>query len=246
VGHAFGPDSHEVRDMTLRTDRQLASILAHLDEIAGPGRYHVIVSSDHGVGTIPEVAARRGLPAGRVSLLRLKLAIERALREEHGPAPEGEHWYGAIGDGGVMLNRRLLEQRGIPLAHAQDVAARAAATLDGIAEAIPAHAVAEGTLPPGPVHDTVRKCFYGGRSGDVLVIVKPNHLFGATVASHGTPYDYDRRVPLFLSGPGIRAGYRGRDPVTPGSAVVTVAEALGIAPPSRAVFPALRAALDRE
>jgi hypothetical protein len=243
VGHAFGPDSHEVRDMTLRTDRIVGEILAHLDRTVGKGRYHVILTADHGVGPVPEVAARRGIAAGRIHPDRVKLAIEAAMRDRFGPAPGAEHWYALTGDAGVLLNRPLLAAKKIPLAEAQDVAAAGAARVRGVAEAIAVHTIADGTLPSNAVHDAIKRAFHGPRYPDVYVVPKPYHLFGSTVASHGTPYQYDRRVPLFLSGPGLKAGHRSHTPVSPGSGVVTIAAVLGIGPPAGADHPVLAEAL---
>jgi predicted AlkP superfamily pyrophosphatase or phosphodiesterase len=45
--------------------------------------------------------------------------------------------------------------------------------------------------------------FKAGRSGDVLVAFKPLTTFHdpSWVASHGSPWDYDRRVPIVFMGP---------------------------------------------
>ena len=67
VGHAFGPYSLEAQDMTYRTDRMLGDFTRFLDEAVGAGRWTFALSSDHGVGPIPEHAAQMKLPAGRWS-----------------------------------------------------------------------------------------------------------------------------------------------------------------------------------
>ena len=66
IGHSWGPDSQEVLDAVLRADRLLADLLAHLDARVGAGRYLVVLTSDHGVCPLPEVARARGRDAGRV------------------------------------------------------------------------------------------------------------------------------------------------------------------------------------
>ncbi|TVP94874.1 MAG: alkaline phosphatase family protein [Planctomycetaceae bacterium] len=63
VGHAFGPLSFEVEDMTYRTDRQLAEFVRYLDTQVGADRWTVVITSDHGVAPIPEMIAQRGGPA---------------------------------------------------------------------------------------------------------------------------------------------------------------------------------------
>jgi hypothetical protein len=56
AGHAFGPDSHEVLDITLRSDGLMRKLLRHLDEKVGKNQYLVAVTADHGVCPLPSVS----------------------------------------------------------------------------------------------------------------------------------------------------------------------------------------------
>ena len=47
---------------------------------------------------------------------------------------------------------------------------------------------------------------FSGRSGDLTVIYKPDWVDSETGTSHGTPFGYDARVPLFLFGKSIAPG----------------------------------------
>ena len=51
-----------------------------------------------------------------------------------------------------------------------------------------------------------RLSYYAGRSGDFVVSPLPNFLARATGTTHGTPYDYDVRVPVVLFGSRIKPG----------------------------------------
>jgi len=78
----------------------------------------------------------------------------------------------------------------------------------------------------------VQRSFHPERSEDVAIVTKPyvfvsKYLTGTT---HGTPHLYDRHVPLFVYGPGIRPGIR-KDSVTPQAAPVILSQGLGIKPP---------------
>ena len=54
----------------------------------------------------------------------------------------------------------------------------------------------------------LRLGFHPERSGDVLIVMKPYHVFEPEPkgTSHGTPYAYDSEVPLFLFGRGVKPG----------------------------------------
>ena len=68
---------------------------------------------------------------------------------------------------------------------------------------------------------------FAGRSGDLTVVYRPYWVDGETGTSHGTPYGYDVRVPLFLFGKGIAAGEY-LDTVSPTDVAPTLAFLAGI------------------
>jgi arylsulfatase A-like enzyme len=76
---------------------------------------------------------------------------------------------------------------------------------------------------------------FPGRGGDLFVIPKANWFFDrrdkagnwGEGTTHGSPYDYDQRVPIILMGAGIRAG-KIADAVTPADIAPTFAELTGI------------------
>ena len=67
IGHCWGPDSQEVLDVTLRSDVIIKELLDFLDTKVGKGQYLLVLSADHGICPIPEVAKSQGKDAGRVS-----------------------------------------------------------------------------------------------------------------------------------------------------------------------------------
>ena len=60
VGHAWGPDSQEVLDVTLRSDRVMKRLLDVLDTKVGKGKYVLVMTADHGVCPLPEVSRETG------------------------------------------------------------------------------------------------------------------------------------------------------------------------------------------
>src|SRR5688572_6602290 len=79
VGHRYGPYSQEVMDLTLRTDRQIATLLDFVDARVGLSNTMVAFTADHGVSPIPEHAAALGLGGARLKTADLFAAISNAL-----------------------------------------------------------------------------------------------------------------------------------------------------------------------
>lgn len=56
------------------------------------------------------------------------------------------------------------------------------------------------------IDEYVARAFYPQRGPDVIVIMKPYYLSGASGTGHGSPYDYDSHVPLIFYGSKVTAG----------------------------------------
>jgi hypothetical protein len=70
--------------------------------------------------------------------------------------------------------------------------------------------------------------FDAERTPDVVLTPKPYHLLGASTGTgHGTPYDYDREIPLIFLGPGFPHRQDGR-PAASVDILPTVLDRLGI------------------
>ena len=89
VGHAYGPDSHEVMDVTVRLDRTLARLFAFLDRTVGLANVVMVLTADHGVAPLPEVFANLhpGASPRRFNPAVVDTVVEAALRARYGPAP---------------------------------------------------------------------------------------------------------------------------------------------------------------
>jgi arylsulfatase A-like enzyme len=71
------------------------------------------------------------------------------------------------------------------------------------------------------------QAFHPDRCGDVVFYPREYWIFGGNVATHGTPYDYDRHVPLMFLGAGFTGG-RITTRVAPVDIAPTLAKILGV------------------
>ncbi len=225
VGHAFGPRSHEIQDMLVRLDITVGKLLDHLDKKVGAGNYVVAMSSDHGVADLPE----QNTAGGRLSTAAVRAAIDAALK----PALGGEDPYVAAVSGGDVyfkpgIYNRLKADR-VSLRAATD----AARALPGVARVFTSDeiATAEARGSKDAQLRAAALSYFPGRSGDLIVLVKENWMMAATGTTHGTLYDYDKKVPVILYGAGIRPGVR-KEAATPADLAVTVASMVGVMLPS--------------
>jgi hypothetical protein len=240
VGHYYGPDSWEVQDITLRTDQALAAFFGWLDQKVGAGRFHLVLTSDHGVGPSVEASRLRGLEAARVDPAAFLEAAKKALTERFGDP--GRSWLEAGGESRKLpgwsgpwlyLSREALRAVKVSEGEAEDVVVEAVRRVPGVAAAWPRRLLATGGDASDPRSVAAARSFHPERSGDVTVLLRPYHVYGNLVATHGLPYAYDAHVALAFAGPGVPARRVVRR-VALTALAATVAELLGVEPPAGA------------
>jgi hypothetical protein len=257
VGHAWGPDSHEVLDITLRSDAIMQELLTYLDAKVGKGQYSVVLTADHGICPLPEVSAAKGIPAKRISPLKLLLGAEKHLSTVFGelpkedkpadPAPEtpdekGEtpspkktnRWIEALGAPSVYLNHKLITAKKLDPARVAEELGKYFAQQEGILTTFTRTQLEDKSATDDPLLQRSRRNYMASRSGDLYVVLEPYYLLGSSSSgtNHGTPHAYDTHVPLMVFGPGLNLG-KSATPVTPQHATPILAHFLAIPTPKQ-------------
>ena len=243
VGHVWGPDSQEVLDMTLRSDRMMAEFLAFLDKHVGKGKYTLAITADHGICPLPEVTAKSGTPAKRISGRKLYMEAEEHLsakfdRDNPFRFLVRQNWIEYATTQWVYLNHNLIEARKLKPADVEKALAEFLVRQEGIDRAYTRADLAKDIPDSDPIGQRVKRSYYPERCGDVAVVAEPYWLMttALTGTSHGAPHSYDTHVPLVVFGPGVKAGVR-KDAVTPQAIAAIFAKAARIKPPRMAAYP---------
>nr|WP_314445430.1 alkaline phosphatase family protein [uncultured Sphingomonas sp.] len=207
IGHSYGWGGQEMCLQMLNLDRDLEGFLARLDQ--SKVDYALVLSSDHGgqdaverlraQGNARAVRGDPALAAGEVGkLLAPQVGVTGAVLRGDG-----------LG-GDVWLDRV------IPARDRPRVLAAAVARYKAHPQVEAVFTAAEVMRSPKPSGDPsrwsllqrVRAAFDPARSGDFYVVLKEHVSTVARpgpgyVASHGTVWDYDRRVPILFAAPGV-------------------------------------------
>jgi arylsulfatase A-like enzyme len=212
VGHSFGNGGREMCLQMLGLDRELGDFFTLLDSTNAD--YAVVMTADHGAMDIPERLRDRGIAqAARADPQLAPVDVGKRLGAElklSGPVLHGE----GIG-GDVWLDRALA-----PRDRTRALAAAAAAyrAHPQVAAVFTGAELSKLPVPGGDVarwdlRQRARATYFPGRSGDLIVylkeyvtpIAKPGRGY---VAGHGTPWDYDRRLPIVFWRKGMAASER--------------------------------------
>lgn len=238
VGHAYGQQGPEMCEQMHRMDAALGAFLDRLSRL--PGGVLVVLTADHGGSDFPERMAMEGYPqagrgergqlAGLNALLRTRFHLD----------------YDALAGGGSGL--MVLGADGKPMAAGarRDRIARFSAdwlkAQPRIAGAWTLNEVMATPLPPAGLSpqeyslmQRERLSAVPGRSPDILLAYQPGITPGqarpgATIANHGSPWDYDRRVPIVFWSPGVDVGQERPLAIRTIDIAPTLANVVGVAP----------------
>jgi hypothetical protein len=111
VGHAYGPNSPEIRETLAEQDRQLARIVQALESKAGANQYLVVISADHGMPSPPEERGNMRVYTGQVVDLLHKRFDPDSGRLIRLYAPESSQ---------LLIDRGRLRQLGLKLSQIKD------------------------------------------------------------------------------------------------------------------------------
>ena len=207
VGHTYGTEGEEMCLQLHALDALLGEFLAALDRAKLD--YAVVLTADHGGNDVPERERLHGLPgAARVDPGLSASAMGQAIGARlglTGPVLIGDSSFGDMyidaGLGPADRQRALAAVLAAYRAHPQVAAAFSHAQLR--AAPIPI-----GSPDRWSLLARARASFDDARSGDIVVLLKPRitpiadtHHY---VATHGSPHDYDRRVPILFWRKGMR------------------------------------------
>lgn len=232
VGHAYGPDSHEVMDATVRLDGTLQRLFGFLDRSIGLANIVVVLTADHGVAPLPEELQRLhpgAAAAGRLDPKLLETAARKALVGRYGQIP-APGWIVYHEPPLMYLNLGALAALNVPAEEAERVAQAAIQAVPGVHEVLTGSELArqrEAGIETAPV-----RSFHPLRSGNLYYILEPYWVRGASGsgADHGSSWRYDQEVPLLWFGRGIAPGVH-RGPADIADIAPTLSALLGLVSP---------------
>ncbi len=204
VFHIYGPYSWEMQDALYRLDRQVAELVAAAERAAG-GRANLVVvlTADHGGAAVPEHWASEGVPARRLNPKELSQGLSQGLKARF---PQVELTV-TQEESDIYLTGKAFEEGKADGAAIRRAAADWLSKQPGIAMAVARDDLY--TAPDiGGLLSAVRRGYYPGRSGDVLIVPQPFQVISTEQVgtNHGVPYSYDQQVPIVFAGKGVKAG----------------------------------------
>ena len=231
VGHGSGTEGSEMCLQMAGLDRELGDFFARLD--ATGIDYAVALTADHGGHDMPERNRQNAWPAAeRVDAALDPEAIGKAVGEKLGLPQPLLYSDGPFGD--MYLSKTLTAaQRKAALAELV-ARFRAHRQVEAVvtADELASRPISKRAPDTWSMLDKLRASYNPDRSGDFIVVLKPRvtpipESGLGYVATHGSVWDYDRRVPMLFWRKGL-AGFEQPNAVMTVDILPTLAALIGL------------------
>ncbi len=206
AGHIFGPNSSELKAMTLAEDKEISKFLGTLKKHLGSlNEVMIVLTADHGVAPSVDYAVNAKLDAGRIEDLAMYKKIYERLDQKFGKPSKA--WISAGISFNYYINPEALKERKVSSELVEAEIKDVMKTFSGVFQVATRSEIAKGILPVGELGRQLIRQYIAAINGDVILIPKPFYINkGDAVVNHMTGYSYDRTVPLIIFGPNIKSG----------------------------------------
>lgn len=206
IGHTFGPNSLESEENFRQLNQTLKSFLQFVDKKVGLANTLIVLSADHGVAPSPTYLRSAHLPTREITSQDIASApTVKSYLQQH-----QLDWSQLIINQSpdLYLNEPYLKAKGLTKETVAQSLSFAISQVPGIFSAIPTSQVLNNRLANSPLRAALAAQINPRRSGDIYLIAEPYnfiHNSPDTKGHHGTPWAYDRHVPIIISHPSFKA-----------------------------------------
>ncbi len=228
VGHQYGPTAVEIEDTYLRLDKSLAELFSFLTSKFKKEDILLFITADHAAVDVPQYLIDNHIPAGYFEKNKMATDLKTFCLAKWNVADLIEN----ISNGQVFLNHESILKNSLNTQQIEQEIANYLLTFDGIAQTFTATTL-KTTFFTENIQATIQRGFNQKRSGDVIYVLASGWINAGytTGCTHGSPYQYDTRVPLLWYGFKIPTGET-NNKVNITDVAATVAALLNINAPS--------------
>ena len=203
IGHQVGTHAIETEDTYLRLDKAIADFLTYLDSKVGKGNYLVFLSADHGAMNNAAFLQDRRIPAGSWDASATAKKLNHVLAKEY---PKAGDIVKTVMNYQVFFNRDVIKSKQLDFDNIKQTVVNVLKEDPSVLYACDMAKASTESIPE-EVKSRIINGYNRERSGDVVIILKPNfYAHGMKGTDHGAWNSYDTHIPLVFMGWGIKHG----------------------------------------
>lgn len=235
VGHRFGNGGAEMCVQLAALDKELGTFLERIDDFKVP--YVVVLTADHGAVDAAERVSEQGVKVERLDPVKflgdLNQHLKTVLGVSYEPIVSNDPQQLYLSARGGKRMHDTARRETLRWLRQQPIVATVL-TRDQIALAAPARSTPPNKLT---IAERFHESYDPQRSADIMVEFRASTSIGIprktgdTIAGHGSPWDYDRKVPILFWWQGV-SSREIREPVETVDIAPTLAAMLGMRTPA--------------
>jgi len=198
VGHAQGPDSHEMLDLLIKIDGYLGDLFVYLDSVVGKDKYIVALSADHAVCPLPEFNAQfQNIPAKRYRYatdIKPKLdSLQQALKAELNTHDD-------IIIKSAFLNYAAAAKAGLDSLQLEQRVKNGLLSIEAFVDVYFRRELISREPSNKPFIEKYRHSYYAPRGEDFQRRIREYCIISSQPygTTHGSPYPYDTHIPVIF------------------------------------------------
>lgn len=203
VGHAQGPDSHEMLDLLVKIDQYLGELFLFLEKNVGKDKFVVALSADHAVCPLPEFNSQfRNIPAQRYNYANdVKPKLETffsSLKQELNTSED-------VVIKKAFINYAAGAKAGLDSVQLEQRIKAGLLSVDAFVDVYFRRELVTREKSGKPYIEKYRNSYYAPRGEDFQYRIRENCIISSrsTGTTHGSPYAYDTRVPILFWWSGV-------------------------------------------
>jgi len=197
VGHAQGPDSHEMLDLLVKIDSYLGEFFSFLENKIGKDKFIVALSADHAVCPLPEFNSQfRNIPAKRYIFsqdVQPKIdSLSSVLKQELKTTDE-------VIIKNAFINYSAGARAGWDSIKLEERIKSGLLSIEAFEDIYFRRELISQKPSLKPYIEKYRHSYYALRGEDFQYRIRENGvIFSPTGTTHGSPYRYDTHVPVIF------------------------------------------------
>lgn len=207
LGHAVGPNSEEMRELTIYEDIRLSQFLNQLQKhIKSLENVEIVLTADHGVAPTVEYAQNAKFNSGKLDYLAIYRNINQRLDKVFGSSDKS--WIKSSEALNFYFNQDVIKSKKANIVEIEKEVQSALEEQEGIHQVLVRSDLMASRFPPGELGLQVQRQFRSDTAGDFIIIPKIYFMDkdDNVTTTHMTGYSYDRTVPILFFGSKFKPG----------------------------------------
>ncbi len=199
IADVFGIQSVEFEDAIIKLDKDIAHLLAAVDDYVGIENTLFFVTSDMGACENKQWLEDINIETGFFNFKRTNVVLNSYIRAIYGMG----NWIEGFYNNEIYFNHFDIDKQNISLSEFQQKAAQMFANFTGVTTVVATESVMKGTFSEG-IMKQAQNSYFQERSGDLFVVLDFGWRFEYTepqgLCDCNSAYNENSHVPLILYG----------------------------------------------